>query len=97
MKAILAIAVKDLRLLVRERLVAGDSDEQVTAFVVARYGEYVLLQPKASGSNLLLWAAGPVMLILAGWTAIAFLRRRRPVEAALEPDEEKRLSELLNE
>ncbi|MCB1368642.1 MAG: cytochrome c-type biogenesis protein CcmH [Rhodobacteraceae bacterium] len=88
---------RDLRLLVRERLVAGDSDEQVTAFVVARYGEYVLLQPKASGSNLLLWAAGPVMLILAGWTAIAFLRRRRPVEAALEPDEEKRLSELLNE
>ncbi|MBZ0129869.1 MAG: cytochrome c-type biogenesis protein CcmH [Rhodobacteraceae bacterium] len=88
---------RDLRLLVRERLVAGDSDDQVTAFVVARYGEYVLLQPKATGSNLVLWAAGPVMLVLAGWTAIAFLRRRRNVEAALSPDEEKRLGELLGE
>lgn len=88
---------RDLRLLVRERLSAGDSDDQVTAFVVARYGEYVLLQPKATGSNLLLWAAGPVMLLVAGWSAIVFLRRRRPGEAVLNPDEEKRLAELLNE
>ena len=46
---------RDLRLLVRERLVAGDSDAEVMAFVVARYGEYVLLTPKATGTNLILW------------------------------------------
>lgn len=88
---------RDLRLLVRERLSAGDSNDEVIDFVVARYGEYVLLQPKATGSNLMLWAAGPLMLILAGWTAIAFLRRRRPAEDALSADEEKRLGELLND
>ena len=67
---------KDLRVLVRERLVAGDSDTEVLEYVVDRYGEYVLLRPTATGSNLLLWAAGPVMLLLAGGIGIAFIRRR---------------------
>src|SRR6056297_1841107 len=53
---------RDLRLLVRERLVAGDSNEEVVDFVVDRYGEYVLLNPRVTGSNLLLWMAGPIML-----------------------------------
>ena len=53
---------RDLRLLVRERLVAGDSNEEVVDYIVDRYGEYVLLNPTTGGANLLLWLAGPLML-----------------------------------
>lgn len=90
---------KDLRLLVRERLVAGDSDEEVIDFIVARYGEYVLLSPTATGSNLILWIAGPVMLLLALVIAAVFLRQRRgEAEAeALTPEEDARLRALLGE
>ncbi|MEX0349676.1 MAG: cytochrome c-type biogenesis protein CcmH [Paracoccaceae bacterium] len=92
---------RDLRILVRERLVAGDSDDEVIAFVVDRYGEYVLLRPTADGANMLLWAAGPFMLLLAVLTGFLYLRRRStaaaPEEAALTEDEQKRLSELLND
>lgn len=88
---------RDLRLLLRERLVAGDSDAQVMAFMVARYGEYVLLKPPAHGANLVLWLAGPVLLLLGGGTAGVWLRRRnRPEAAALTPDEERRLDEILH-
>jgi cytochrome c-type biogenesis protein CcmH len=52
---------RDLRLLVRERLVAGDTNDEVVDFVVDRYGEYVLLRPTLTGANLVLWIAGPVM------------------------------------
>lgn len=69
---------RDLRLLVRERLVAGDTDEQVLDFVVDRYGEFVLLNPPATGSTLILWLAGPGMLLLAGGAAVVYLRGRRP-------------------
>jgi len=88
---------RDLRLLVRERLVAGDSDEQVIAYVVDRYGEYVLLRPRFNGSNLFLWAAGPSMLLVAGWVGFTFLRRRRNAEPepALNEAEKARLKELL--
>ena len=90
---------RDLRLLVRERLVAGDSNTEVVEFIVDRYGEYVLLRPTASGSNLLLWIAGPVMLGLGLGAAIMYLRRRRvadggPVEALTEA-EKARLDEIL--
>lgn len=90
---------RDLRLLVRERLVAGDTDEEALAFIVDRYGEYVLLNPTVSGSNLILWVAGPAMFVLAAGTAIVYIRRRR-VEPALSPlsdDEEARLREILKE
>ena len=50
---------RDMRILVRERIVEGDSDEQVVAFLVDRYGEYVLLNPPATGANLILWVPGP--------------------------------------
>ncbi len=91
---------RDLRLLVRERLTEGDSDEQVVAYVVDRYGEYVLLRPTLSAKNLFLWLTGPILLILGGILAFAFLRRRStatPVSDTLSDDEEKRLQDLLND
>jgi cytochrome c-type biogenesis protein CcmH len=92
---------RDLRLLVRERLVAGDSDAEVIDFVVDRYGEYVLLKPTTGGANWLLWAAGPMMLLLAGGIGFAYLRKRAAApqvqEAALSASEQERLRRILNE
>jgi len=92
---------RDLRLLVRERLVAGDSDEEVVEFVVDRYGEYVLLQPRATGSNLVLWLAGPIMLLLGGAIGWSYMRRRgraseTPAQALSEAEAE-RLREIMKE
>ncbi|PIE13767.1 MAG: cytochrome C biogenesis protein CcdA [Rhodobacterales bacterium] len=90
---------RDLRILVRERLVAGDSDTEAVDFLVDRYGEYVLLNPTARGSNWFLWAAGPAMLLLAGAGGLAYLRRRSRApaveEAALSVDEARRLDEIM--
>jgi cytochrome c-type biogenesis protein CcmH len=91
---------RDLRLLVRERLVAGDTDAQVIAYLVDRYGEYVLLTPNARGSNLILWVAGPAMLAMALAIAAVYLRRRRAsVDTApdLNDDEKARLDEILRD
>lgn len=90
---------RDLRLLVRERIVAGDTDEEVIQFLVARYGEYVLLKPEASGSNLVLYLAGPLMLVGAVGISLVYLRRRRvqPEENGLTAAEKARLYELLDE
>lgn len=92
---------RDLRLLVRERLVAGDSDAEVIAWLVDRYGEYVLLEPPATGSNLILWVAGPALLVVALGGAGLYLRRRRsaPETAAapLSETERARLAEILKE
>ncbi|MBL3704545.1 cytochrome C biogenesis protein CcdA [Sulfitobacter sp. BDSS02] len=90
---------RDLRLLLRERLVAGDSDAEAIDYIVDRFGEYVLLQPTVNGSNWLLWAAGPLMLILAGGVAVVYLRGRAKIEApdkALTASEEARLREILD-
>lgn len=96
-----ASLAKDLRILVRDRLVAGDSDEEAVDFIVERYGEYVLLNPRASGSTLLLWAAGPLMLLIAGGVGLVYIRRRSvavaPQETALNFDEEARLKQILGE
>ena len=90
---------RDLRLLVRERLVAGDSDTEVIDFVVARYGEYVLLTPRATGSTLLLWLAGPVMGLIGLGLAGAYVRSRRRADRtqALDAAESARLREILDE
>lgn len=92
---------RDLRLLVRERLVAGDSNDQVISFVVDRYGEYVLLQPTTKGANWLLWAAGPLMLLIAAILGLFYLRTRsRAVgtqEIVLSPEEQDRLRKILND
>ncbi len=92
---------RDLRLLVRERLVEGDTDTETVDFIVARYGEYVLLRPRANGGNWLLWGAGPIMLLLALLGAGLYLRARsratEPQDKALSPDESRRLAEILDE
>ena len=90
---------RDLRILVRERLVEGDTDEEVIDFLVARYGEYVLLNPRATGSSLILYIAGPAMLLAALGISAAYLRRRRaqPETERLSEAERTRLSELLDE
>ena len=91
---------KDLRVLVRERLTAGDSDNQVIDFLVARYGEFVLLKPRVSRHTLLLWLAPFAVVLLGGLSLIVFLRRRSPKESpspeALTPAEQSRVAELLN-
>ncbi|HUF87112.1 MAG TPA: cytochrome c-type biogenesis protein [Thermohalobaculum sp.] len=90
---------RDLRLLVRERLTAGDSDAQVLDYLVARYGEFVLLRPRFSASNALIWLAGPLAFLIGLAIAVAYLRARRPraaaSEAPLSEDERRRLDHLL--
>ncbi|MFK7745439.1 MAG: cytochrome c-type biogenesis protein CcmH [Roseobacter sp.] len=92
---------RDLRLLVRDRLVEGDSDAEVVDFVVARYGEFVLLKPTIGGSNWLLWAAGPIMLLVALIVGFFYVRgrdaARAPQEEALSAEESERLREILKE
>jgi cytochrome c-type biogenesis protein CcmH len=88
---------RELRLLVRERLAAGDSDAEVVAFLVARFGEFILLEPDRSGANLLLWIAGPLMLLAGLGIGVAAIRRRAatPPPAALSAEERARLEEIL--
>ncbi len=90
---------RDLRLLVRDRIVKGESDQQVIDYVVSRYGEFVLLKPRFSTRTLLLWSA-PAVLAVAGIVAmLVFSRRRQRVGAVakLSDEEEARLKALLNE
>jgi cytochrome c-type biogenesis protein CcmH len=85
---------KDLRVLVRERLVAGDSDEAVRQYLVDRYGEYVLLNPRVNGHTLLLWIAAPALLLAGLGTLAVVSRRRRVVDAGLSAEEQAALDEL---
>ena len=89
---------RDLRVLVRERLIAGESNEAVLKFVVARYGDFVLLDPRFKASTVALWL-GPVILILIGVTALmVFYRRRRAADVSIAPlnaEEKRRLDALL--
>ncbi|WP_265499951.1 cytochrome c-type biogenesis protein [Paracoccus beibuensis] len=89
---------RDLRLYVRERLVAGDTDAEVVDNVVERFGEFVLFEPRASGSGLILWLAGPLMALVAALLAWRFLRSRNvaPAETPkLDAAEQKRLDEIM--
>lgn len=89
---------KDLRILLRERLVAGDTDDEAVAFLVDRYGEYVLLNPPATGANILLWVAGPAMLLAGAGIAFVTFRRRTAAGADdLSAEEKARLDEILKE
>lgn len=95
---------RDLRLLVRERLKAGDSDAQVMQFVEDRYGEFVLLRPPLTWRTLLLWVAPLLALLIAVWTTARAWQRRQPQASALSeatapltPDEESKLRSILAE
>jgi cytochrome c-type biogenesis protein CcmH len=88
---------RDLRILVRERLAAGDTDQQVRDFLVQRYGEFVLLKPTFSAHNLLLWLTPALVLVLGGLGASAALRRRPTPAETLDPDEQKALEALLRQ
>ena len=87
----------DLRVLVRERIKAGDDDEEVIAYVVSRYGEFVLLKPRFSLRNALLWMA-PILLLVAGGIFIVLgARRRRAATPALSADEKQALEAILRD
>ena len=90
---------RDLRVLVRERLTAGDSDDQVKNFLVARYGEFVLLKPPFEWHTALLWLT-PLLALLAGAIAIFAAIRHRSVGTVppvpLSPEEERRLNEVID-
>jgi cytochrome c-type biogenesis protein CcmH len=87
---------RDLRILVRERLTAGDTNEQAIGFIVARYGDFVLLKPPVTEQTYALWF-GPLLLAVLGLGGIAvyFARRRTRAPEPLTPDERARLDELL--
>lgn len=91
---------KDLRVLVRERLKAGDTDQQIEDFVVARYGEFVLLKPRLEPHTLLLWFATPAVFLAALLIVVLAYRRRSTTAsapAALSEAEERKLKSLLDD
>lgn len=96
-----ASLAKDLRVLVRERILAGDSDTEVLNFVVNRYGEFALLKPSLSGSNLVLWLSGPFMLFLAIIISTSFIRSNqrfgRNNHSSLSEVEKKELDKIIND
>jgi cytochrome c-type biogenesis protein CcmH len=90
---------RDLRLVVREQIVAGRSDAEIYAFLTDRYGEFVLYRPVLSVANAPLWLSGPVFLLFAGGIAFAFIRSRATAgpraPAPLSEEEQARLARLL--
>ncbi len=92
---------RDLRILVRERLKEGESNQEILDFVVSRYGEYVLMRPTWGGANIILYVAGPVLLLLGLITGFFYLRGRATAQTAagvaLSKEEEDRLAEILKE
>ena len=92
-----AEVARDMRRAVRERLTAGDTDSDVFAFMVARYGDYVLLKPPFKAGTWVLWLGGPIVLIVAGGLLLIAARRRKPIPPAepLSDEEQRRLNALL--
>jgi cytochrome c-type biogenesis protein CcmH len=73
-----ATLAHDLRVLLRERIKAGDSDQQAVQYIVDRYGQFVLLKPRVEPATYALWFGPPALLLLAGAGVVVYLRRRRP-------------------
>ena len=92
-----AEVARDMRRAVRERLAAGDRDEQVFAYMVARYGDYVLLKPPFKAGTWALWLGGPLVLLVAGSALLLAARRRKPPVPSrpLDDEERRRLDALL--
>ena len=87
---------RDLRVLVRERLTAGDTNDQAMQYIVDRYGEFVLLNPVVAPHTVLLWAAAPLVLLIGGIAVFVGMRRRRqlPAPAQMSAEEEAALADL---
>ena len=96
-----ASLAKDLRILVRERLLAGDSDDEVLNFIVDRYGEFALLKPRSDGFNLILWLSGPLMLLIALIISFSFIKTnntsKRGSTADLSDHEKRELKKIVGE
>lgn len=93
-----ATLARDLRILVRERLVAGDTNEEVTQFLVDRYGEFVLLEPRVNARTWALWAAPPILVLIGIWLIVR--RNRRPAmgePVGLTRQEQRAVEKLLNQ
>ncbi|MGB1426490.1 MAG: cytochrome c-type biogenesis protein [Paracoccaceae bacterium] len=95
-----ASLARDLRLLVRERLMEGETDQEVLEFIVDRYGEFVLLRPQVNGVNLILWALAPIALLLSLIFSGAYIfNRNRGIKAAkptpLTNEEQDKLDQIL--
>ncbi len=95
-----ASLARDLRLLVRERLMEGETDQEVLDFIVGRYGEFVLLRPQANGVNLILWALAPIALLLSLIFSGAYIiKRNRNVKSVgptpLSNEEKDKLAQIL--
>lgn len=93
---------RDLRRIVRERVAAGESDQAVMDYLVARYGEWVLLKPRFNLQNLLLWLGPALFLVIGGFIVVAVIRRQRvavasSTSAPLSEDEKRRLQALLED
>ena len=88
---------RDMRIVLRERLVAGDTDAQAVAFLVDRFGEYILLRPPATGTNLILWATPALLALLGAIAVVGVMRRRTAAPAPLSPEERARLDALLKD
>ena len=89
---------RDLRVLVRERLLVGETDKEIINYVVGRYGEYVLLKPKFNLTNVLLWLCGPIMLIFGFFFAfLSFGKNKSNEDIVLSTEEENKISELLKD
>lgn len=94
---------RDLRILVRERLVAGDSDTEVVNYLVARYGDFVMLRPPMKGTTYMLWFGPALVMVAALFGVTVWFRRRRTVMTAgtdtpekLSTEEREKLSKLLD-
>lgn len=87
---------KDLRVIVRERLQAGDTDDQIRAFLVQRYGDFVLLKPPLEASTLLLWGT-PLLVVVLGGAALLLRKRDAEVRKPLTPAEQARLDALMED
>ncbi len=91
-----ASLARDIRLLIRERITKGESNDQVRDFLVSRYGDFILLKPPLKPETILLWISAPAILLIGGLAIFLAARRERSKATELSPEEEARLAELAN-